>query len=248
MIQIQTGIQNGNGHALAGIAQLLPNRCHAGHLGGGVGHRQVGISNLAGIVHRADKDALDARQGGNGFQIAKLCFHNDGVGQVSKLRNHIQLLIVQHILFDGCDHVLLLLQQSIGQHLRYIVNRAVQLYGRSCFQSDEHVNQILSGILAGHLTQRPNILRKLSISQVNGSAIRNGGSPLAILEIQFFPVDYAGLIFSQGGATLCRQTLRERTAITLVTTLLHAGCRTGLHSGSSGSHDAENHAQGQQQC
>ena len=106
--------------------------------------------------------------------------------------------------------------------------------------------------MVSHLTQRLNIFGELSLGQVNGSAIGDGGSPLAILEAHIFPIDGFGLFISQGfdAESLAHsiQAILESVAGFCFLSLLYSLCRYTLHSCSRRTHDTEDQAQCQKQC
>ena len=185
MVQIQAGIQNGDGHAGAGVAQLLPNGCHIGHNAGGIGGGIDGIFSLASLIDGAQEHALDALDGGNGFQIGKFGLHNDGVGQMGELRNHIQFLAAQNILLDGSDHFALRGSHILRDGSGDIVNGAVQVRGRLACQGHEY-NHFVHGLVVFFcLLQRLNMLRQLRVGQFHLGAVDSGGDPLAVFQGQF---------------------------------------------------------------
>ena len=115
VLQIQTGIQDGNQHALAGVA-CAPDVVDADHVVAVAGDTGIGLRQLGSGV-----DLLDLHTGhaGLGFQSGNLAVGDlDGhtVQQIGPLGQDGDLSLPVGLL-EGGQHLVLLLQKLIGQGL-----------------------------------------------------------------------------------------------------------------------------------
>ena len=108
MIQIQTGIQNSDGHTLTGITKILPNRCHTRHNRGRTGGGIHSIHSLSRRINSIQENTLDALRSSDRLQITKGSPNDHCIGQVGKLCNNLQVLTEQNILLNGTDQLILL--------------------------------------------------------------------------------------------------------------------------------------------
>ena len=168
MIQIQTGIDNRDLHTLAGVAQILPDLCNAGHAAGSGG---VGIGSfvgLDGIINGHHKDALDVVHHCDLFQILELRLDGERVGQVSELITDIQFLALQQGLLDFLDDLVLNIKQLLLIGSSNSCDGAVALSQRLLFHNNERGYAFLAFEDLSGLLQLLNALRELGQGQRDG--------------------------------------------------------------------------------
>ena len=226
MIQVETGIHNGDLHALALVAQVSPDGGQADHVTGGGGS---GIADHAGVINGHQEHGLDAVQLGDVVQLAKGHIGGDGIGQVGELIADIQLL-AQHLLGDGVDELVL-----GGQHLG-LLGGGDSLDGHTgvsqglVLQHDEGGNHLVLGVELGSLCQLLHALGQFSLQQVdlgNGHLLGGPGSVGVDRRIGLVCVPQSGDL---NGLTLCGLV----------------GCG-GLLAGGHGRHAGNSHVQNQTQ-
>ena len=256
MVQVKTGIQNSDGHAGAGVTQILPHIGSTGHFTGSNCGR---IGNLLGLthgIHRVQERRLHTIHHSDVGQLAKGGTHDQCIGEVSKLRDYLQFLAAQDFLFDQRNQSRLLASQIICFFLGNIQNAVVAFCGRCILQDNERFHHILGGVLIRHLCQLLQILGQTGIAQGSVSAVDLRGDPLAIAQADVLIfVFHKAQIISEGVALDGIVTGNDH-AIVLVanrrlTALDHTlteEIRCGLlNGGRCRSQDAQKHTQGQQQ-
>ena len=173
VVQVQAGIDNGDFHAGAGVAQVLPDAGDADHVGGG-----GGVDGLALVIDGHQEDGLDALQLGDLGELAEGDIGGDGVGQVGELITDIQLA-VQHLVGDGLDQLVL-----PGQHFGLLVGGdSLDLqagFGQGLLlQNDEGRDQLVGCVQLGGLLQLLHALGQLGLGQI-GLDLYCLGGPFAL--------------------------------------------------------------------
>ena len=108
VVGIQAGIDDRNGHALAGVAPG-PGLLTADHgaVGVGLGSQGAGVLGGAGLIHRLEYNLAHTLHGGD---FAHLPIGNGGshtVDQPAKPVGNLQGLALQSLLFNFCNHLIL---------------------------------------------------------------------------------------------------------------------------------------------
>ena len=216
MIQIQTGVDDRDLHALTGVTKILPNLSNTSHLASGEG---VGSSSIGGdsVVNRHDVDSLDVVQLSNLFQILKFGLDGESIGQVSKLVTDSQLHALQNLLLDLFDDLVLNLQQiflGCGSNSGHGV---VRLRQRGLFHNDERGNTVAVCKDLSSLLQFLDGFRNLRHSQINGrSGIGFGYIPItsAVNIFRGFDGRLHKLLVTQGGNAITLYILALDNQIT----------------------------------
>ena len=255
VIQVKTGIDNGNGHALAGVAQALPHAVNAGHLAAGGSTGSSGaLSGGGGMVHRHHEDGLDAFQLCNLFQICKLGADGEGVGQVGELVANLQLLTIQNSALNGADgHVLLLDQgplHSGGDHGNGLdgVSQGLSLHHDECDHSFVLVKELCG------LFQLLKMLRNLGNQQLACLALNGSNLPGAVFGALLFLCANRQRVFQrcglghglQAGAGLGRGCFGF--CCFLVPVSIDHTVFASFHCESRGGQSAKNQTQSQKHC
>ena len=199
MVQIQAGIQDGHGHALAGVAQILPHIGHIGHIGGRNGEG-LGLSlGLAGLEHRVQEHIGNTADGGDLFQIAESGGDDQGVGQVGVAidQTHVAELLIQFH-----QQGILLGLQLCGQGSGNSGNGLIALSGGCVGEHHKGGDHIHGLILAGSLAQHLNVLGQLGFGQRDLLAVGSGCDPLAVHQAQHVLIGLlqVGLVIPQAQA------------------------------------------------
>ena len=245
MVNVQTGIQNGNGHALAGVAQILPDLCDVGHIGSGNG---VGSHGLLLGRHNfplgVQENVLNAGNGSDLLQVAELGADHDSVGQVVGLAH--QLSIACYLL-NSSQHIVLLCDHSVGNISGNIHDRAVGL-SSGCILQHHECSDLGGGLqLTRQLAQHLNVAGQLSVGQFDNLAVCQNGRPLAVLQAQgVIMILQVALVISQ--AVKAKELARRSNQI-LEPARVATGCAvlTGnVHCICSRCNTAQNKAEHQQ--
>ena len=173
MIQIQTGIDDGDLHTGAGVTQLFPDSVHTGHGAGGSG---VGGSSGCGVKDRSQEDALDALEVCDLLQIAEGSLDGEGIGQVGELVANFQLLTAQDGLLNVGDDSILLLDHLLFQVSRDQSPGLVAVSQGLVFHHDESVNHFF------HAEQLGSSLQLFQAFVGFGGQQRNSGLALGGLD------------------------------------------------------------------
>ena len=138
MIQIQTGVEDGDLHALAGVTQLVPDIRDAGEAGSsssvGTDNRLVGGDR---IVNGHNVNALDVIEPSDLLQILELSLDGEGVGQVGELITDIQLTALENGLLDLIDDLILDIDQILLLRGGDLGNRSILLCQRGLLHHHE---------------------------------------------------------------------------------------------------------------
>ena len=191
VVQIQAGIQHGDLHAGAGVAQVLPHGGHAHHLtAGGGGGRNGAVLDRCGMVNGHHEDALDAVQHGDLLQILELGLDGEGVGQVGELVANVQLGAGQDLLLDLLDHLVLDGQQLGLAGGGDLGDGVKALHQGRLLHNDEGGDPLTGFDLLSGLLQLRNACGDLCLGQQIGIGLGNGGGdPLAFLCLLGFLLD-----------------------------------------------------------
>ena len=252
VIQVQTGIDDGDLHAFAVVTQILPNLCDAGHGAGrsGVGVGGAGFGN-AGVVDGHQVDALDAVHHGDLTELTELSGDGEGVGQVGELVANFQLHAVQDFFLDLGNHGVLLAQQSLLCAGLHGVDGSVQFSQGLFFHNDECGDHIAGLVDLSGFLQLCDAFRSLGEGQGCVQAFHGGSGPGAVcggLDIGLHDgiVTQVGrtsgvarshdpIVFEGGvGDLCCLFCLCGGDAVS-----------NGRHSGNCGSQQRHHHANGQ---
>ena len=180
MVHIQAGINHGDLHAGAGVAQLLgPDSGNPHHLAtGGRQGTDVRCASLNRLIHRGQEHALDAIQGGNLLQILELRINGKGVGQVRKLVANRQLLALQNAVLNGGNHRILLLEHPLLRSRRDLMNRRVGVCQGGVLHHNKRCDTLARIKLLCRLTQLLYALRGNSLVQRWGRILlQSSGNP-----------------------------------------------------------------------
>ena len=173
VIQVEARIDDGDLHALAGVAQILPDAGHADHVGSG-----GGVDGLALVVNGHQEHGLDTGQLGDLSQRAERHIGGNGVGQVGELIADIQLRL-QHLAGDAADQLVLLSQHGLLLSGGNIRDGNAAFGQRRILQDDEGGNHLIGGIELSGLAELPDALGQLCLQQV-GLDVHLPGSPFAL--------------------------------------------------------------------
>ena len=250
VIQVQTGIQNGDLHAGAGVAQVGPDGGHAHHLtaGGGGGSDGAG-QNLSGVVHGHHEDALDTGHGGDLLQVDKLRLDGEGVGQVSKLIADGQLLTLQNVLLDLVDQNILGGDQLLLLPGGDPDDGAVELGQGGLLHDDEGGDHLVGGDDLSGPAQLFDAGGGVGQGQGSGSVLQGSGVPLALRFAGVFCFLLGQRVVPQiqgtGGCLLCGSRSGRCGVLGLHGAAL--GPVRGVGRGSQGGHDHAQHQKQRQQ-
>ena len=178
MVHIQAGVDHGDLHSGAGIAQLLrPNGGNAHHLAAGGGQRSdITGASLNRLIHRRQENALDAIQSSDLLQIPEFRLDGEGVGQVCELISDLQLFTAQNVVLYGSNHSILLLEHLLLRERGNLANRSVGVRQSSVFHHNKRRDPLTGFQLLCRLTQLLHACRSSGLLQRWGRILLQGSS------------------------------------------------------------------------